>query len=107
MQRHAVGLLALILLTAGLAGLFVYGVADDRTSMYLSICIRIGMVLAAIWLAFPQLLRLTEEFSPWMVGMLALCGIVVILRPRSIVVIGPLMLVLGTLYFIGWLLNKK
>jgi len=105
MRRHAVGIVALLLLATGVTGLIVYGVGDDKTSMLLSVCLRIGMVLGAIWLAFPQLLQLAGKSSPWMLGLLSICGIVIILRPRLIVVIGPLLFVLGILYFVGWMMK--
>lgn len=105
MRRHAIGILALLLLAIGFIGLLVYGVDDDRTSMLLSMCMRIGIVLGTIWLAFPQLLQLAGKSSPWMLILLVVCGLIVAMRPRTIFVIGPLLFVLGILYFIGWVMK--
>lgn len=105
LQRHALGLFALLLLIAGFVGLGLYGVGESRASMASSMCLRIGMVLGSIWLAFPQLLQLSGKASPWTVGTLVLFGGLLIARPKLIVVLGPLLLVMGVLYGIGWILN--
>jgi hypothetical protein len=105
MQRHALGAIALISLILGIAGIAYYGVDDSQTSLMAGMCLRIGLVLGAFWLALPQFKRISGEAPPWAVGIVILCFLIVIARPRTIVIIGPVLLVLGALAFIGWLIN--
>ncbi len=105
MQRHALGAIALISLILGIAGIAYYGVDDSQTSLVAGMCLRIGLVLGALWLAMPQFKRLSGTAPPWAIGIVILCLMIVIARPRTIVVLGPVLLVLGALVFIGWLVK--
>lgn len=105
MQRHALGAIALISLILGIAGIAYYGVDDSQTSLVAGMCLRIGLVLGALWLAMPQFKRLSGNAPPWAIGIVTLCLMIVIARPRTIVVLGPVLLVLGALVFIGWLVK--
>jgi hypothetical protein len=105
MQRHALGAIALVSLILGIIGIAYYGVDDSQTSLLSGMCLRIGLVLGALWLALPQFKRLSGSAPPWAVGIVTLCLVIVIARPRTIVVLGPILLVLGALVFIGWLVQ--
>lgn len=105
MQRHALGAIALISLILGIAGIAYYGVDDSQTSLAAGMSLRIGLVLGALWLAMPQFKRLSGNAPPWAIGIVILCLMIVIARPRTIVVLGPVLLVLGALVFIGWLVK--
>ncbi len=105
MRRHLLGILSLVLLAGAVYGLLRYGTAESQASMLSSMCLRIGLVLGAIWLAFPQVRQLSGTMSPWMVAPFALLGIIVLARPRTAVVMVPIALALGVLAFVGWLLK--
>jgi hypothetical protein len=105
MQRYALGAIALVSLILGIAGVAYYGVDESQTSLIAGMCLRIGLVLGALWLALPQLKRLSGEAPPWVVGLVILCLLIVIARPRTIVVVGPILLVLAALALIGWLVK--
>ena len=59
MRRHIVGILALVLLALGVGRIYANDHSDASAFLGNS-GIRIGMVLAALWLAFPQVKRLAE-----------------------------------------------
>ena len=56
MRRHLLGILAIALIVGGLAYM-----PFDRTGFLANSCWRIGIVLAALWLAMPQL----SEMAVW------------------------------------------
>ncbi len=68
-------------------------------------CLRAGLVLGALWLAYPQLVELFARFSPSTIfGTLALL-MVLIIRPKAVVYLLPLVAVLLVLKFLRWLLR--
>ena len=79
-----------LLLFAALAA-----VAEDRP--------RIGLVLGTIWLAFPQVLQILEKVSPAVIGCILAGVLVVAIRPKAIVFVGPVLVAIAFLHFVGWL----
>ena len=78
MQRPAIGIIALALLASG-AGLY-FGVGGSQALTWAAGCLRIGMVMAVTWLAYPQLSRLPL----WFFGLLLACVVAVAFRPKLI-----------------------
>ncbi len=105
MRRHAAGILAFLLLATAGYGFARYGLNADDSGFFWSSCWRIGLVLGAVWLAFPQLMRLTEHVSPAVLAVVGTIAAVVVVRPRTIVVLGPILLLLAILQFFGWLIK--
>ena len=95
MQRLAFGILALMFFAAS-AYLGIWA-SDDVEPFYYSILLRVGIVLAALWLAYPELLRI----PPWMYGMLAVAVSAVMIQPRLIIIVAPMVV------FIWLLCSKK
>ena len=87
MQRTAVGLIALVLL-ASAAACYLFGVESPA---YQSAFGRVGVILALLWLALPELVRVRGKFV-W--GLLAVAVGVVILRPK----LAPLVLLFCVVY---------
>jgi hypothetical protein len=63
------------------------------------------VLLASLWLALPQLERLLRVCPPWMFGLAGACGVAVVVRPRLLIYLLPLLGVLLVLRFFGWLLQ--
>ncbi len=103
LRRHLLGILSLILLA--IAGYGHFALESTDLDYIWNSCWRIGLVMGAVWLALPQLLKFTTHVSPVMLALIATIGVVVVIRPRTIVVLGPLLLVLALLQFFGWLLK--
>lgn len=111
LRRKLLGILALALLAVSLYGWLVYGVTDSdaQANLFFSTCQRLGLLFGAVWLAYPQLARLaasTSAASARFLLLMAVIGLIILIRPKSIVVLGPVMLILAGLQFAGWLLRK-
>ena len=89
MHRPTVGIIAVVLL-ASAAALWVWPLDWDGYDALLGACVRIGAVMAAIWLAHPQLVKLPL----WLPEAVVVVAIVVALRPKLIIVALPLILLL-------------
>jgi len=71
MQRHALGIIAILFLAVGLT-LFFKPELFTASESWSGIGMRVGVVLAIIWLAYPHLQTLPPGFLP----MIVLCSIV-------------------------------
>ena len=93
------GILALALLTVA-GGISFSGLASEYTPV-LSVCLRMGLVLGAIWLAFDQVDEMVRRTPPWLMGGAALCLLVIVVRPRAIVAVAPLLAAAAALHYFG------
>lgn len=100
MRRHLLGLIAIaFLIAAGGAflGEFDYFLASSL--------FKLGFIFAALWLAFPQLVKVSSRFSPTAVVFAVGGVIVIVFWPRTLIFIGPMLAVLGGIYLLGWLMR--
>lgn len=81
MHRPSVGILALVLLTTGTA-LWTFGDNTDTTSAWVAACWRIGLALAALWLALPDMKRVPI----WLLAGLLFGALVVARNPRIMLI---------------------
>ena len=102
-RRHIMGLLGIASLLIGVGLLVVKGASDSQWSMYASICIRVGLMLSAIWLAFPQVVGLAKRFPPWLMAAVGISAFVIAASPKRIVYLGPIVAAIAFLQFVGWL----
>jgi len=103
MRRTILGSLSLALLM-GAGGLVLRGMVDEYPLAF-SACLRMGLVLGAIWLAYEQVYEIVRRTPPWMMGGAALGLLVVVIRPRAIVAVGPLLATAAALHWLGKILN--
>jgi hypothetical protein len=75
-QRTKIGWLALLLLCAGAA--LLTGIAGSQSTVIAAALLRVGVVLAALWLAYADLSRVPARL--WIAGVAAL--LVLAIRPR-------------------------
>jgi hypothetical protein len=97
MRRHLLGLIALSFLVGGVL-LRIYGTSD-----YAWVALRIGMVLAAVWLALPQVIALFSKIPPWVIGVAAVAVLIAALSPRSLLIVIPVLGGIALIQFIGWI----
>jgi len=102
-RRHIMGLLGIGFLLGGVVLLVVKGANDSQWSMYASICVRVGLMLSAVWLAFPQVVDLAKRFPPWLMATIVLSGLVVAASPRRALYLVPVVAAIAFLQFVGWL----
>ena len=102
-RRHIMGLFGIAFLLSGVGLLAAKGASDSQWSMFASICIRVGLMLNVIWLAFPQVVGLAKRFPPWLMATIGVTGLVIAARPRMIIYLGPVVAAIAVLQFVGWL----
>ncbi len=100
MRRRLIGVVSLSCLLAAGAMMATEEWDTLQRSMLFSTCVRLGLTLGAIWLAFPQVEAITRRVSPIWFGLAAVVLIVLIARPKALLVIGPL---LGVVAVLAWL----
>ena len=71
-----------------------------QQSLVFSTALRLGLTLGAIWLAYPQVEALVRRISPWWLGMAALVIVMLVVRPRALLLLVPLLALIAAL---GWL----
>jgi len=99
MRRHAVGVLALVLLLAAVA---TWIWAPDEV-WFEAGCVRVGALLGVLWLAYADLRRI----PPWLwVVFLPLLAVLVI-KPRWALYIAPIVLILAILHPRIWPSHRK
>jgi hypothetical protein len=103
MRRHIMGAIGLVLLASGIAVLWRYGVSESTISTAASVCLRAGIVLVAIWLAMPQLAQVTKRVPPWLLGSIALGTVALVIRPKLVVVVAPILGIMLVVQFVTWL----
>ena len=102
-RHHLLGIIGLAFLTTGIGLLVAYGVNNSQWSMLASICVRVGLTLGALWLAFPQLVDLSTKVPTWLLVTIVIGGLIVIARPRTILYVAPALAAIAVLQFIGWI----
>ena len=105
MRRHALGILAILLLVIAVYGWSRYGLKESEANVFFNSCERIGLVFGAAWMAYPQLVRVASRTSPRFMLLMVAIGLIILVRPRSVIILGPVMLVLAALQFVGWLMK--
>ena len=101
MRRILLGILALLFLGAA-GAIYIRGVTDENIFL-LSVCQRVGIVLGTMWLAYEQVLKISQRSPPWLLGCIGLCLLMIVVRPKVIVIIAPLLAAIAVLQFFGWL----
>ena len=68
MNRNLLGIVAAILLLLGGITLFFGPDSNNAASGFAGGCIRVGLVLGALWLALPQILATIASMPGWLLG---------------------------------------
>ena len=68
MRRKAIGILAALLLLIGTITLFNGPENNSAAGGFAASCIRVGLVLGAIWLALPQIESLISKSPRWLLS---------------------------------------
>jgi len=100
-RRHAMGIIAAVLLALGLA-FWVWPPTGGGGEFLHGSLIKSGLVLGAAWLAFPQLDRMPGWLFVTVVGVL----LVVAVKPRIFLALSRYLVFLAPLFFVIWLLRR-
>jgi hypothetical protein len=105
MNRTSLGIVALALLVIG--GLVLTQAPrplDQNSVGFAGGCIRVGIVLGALWLALPQLLRFLSKTPKWLLVASTIGIVVCAVKPLLLLVAVPLLVLL---WFLGSKLRTK
>ena len=93
MRRHAIGIIALLLLACAVVFL-IFPIGNVAWQEPLgSACCRVGALMAALWLAYPDMHRVPT----WLWGTLFAILVVVAIRPRTVFLAVPIIVALAIL----------
>ena len=84
MQRHVLGMISIVMLSLG-ASLYVWQPFESLQGIH-GMCVKVGVVLLALWLAFPQINRLPA----WLFQAILVSVVVVARWPRMIFLVVPI-----------------
>jgi hypothetical protein len=103
MNRMTLGLVALLLVIVGMITA-LRGPADGSAAGFAGGCVRVGLVLGALWLALPQILSFFSRAPRWLLAASGIGVVVCAVKPMLLLVVVPL---LGLLWFFGPRLSTK
>jgi hypothetical protein len=95
--------LALLLVGHAIAFLLLYD--TNVGQMVGTICLRVGLTLGAIWLAFPQIVAITSKWPPRLILAIAVGAVIVIARPKTFPIVLVVVAIVGAMEVFGWLLK--
>lgn len=102
MQRVALAIIAVLLLVAGVA-LYFSNAGLGWTEFLGSVLIKVGIVLSLYWLAYDQVMHMLSRSPPWMIGMVLLAVGILVIRPKSLIFIAPVLAMMAAMQFVSWL----
>ena len=99
MQRHIVGFLGIVAM-AYFCVSWIVGGFDAVNAFLPAVCMRLGIVGCAIWLAVPDFKKLFEKYPAWLLGAIALLLVTLIFSPRIFPIVAGMLAVVGVLTLI-------
>jgi hypothetical protein len=94
MHRPTVGIIALVLLIGAVGLLFT---SVEEAEVWRSACLRVGLLMAAVWLAHPHLKRLHPKLILFGVLLGVIVLVVALKHPVQIALLMAILLLLGYL----------
>jgi hypothetical protein len=95
MRRHAIGIIAIVLL-AGSAALFVWrhvDPAEDWRFALMGATVRVGVIMGVVWLAYDEVKRLPA----WIWGAFVVLLVILAVKPKALVIAVPIVIALAIL----------
>lgn len=103
MRRHLLGIVAMVLLLAGTIGWLVERSTNTHAGMAAGVGMRAGLVLGALWMAYPQLVQVIRYAPKWILGLLGIAAMVLVFGRQSLVIVVPAVIILAGLQFASWI----
>lgn len=100
-RRHALGVIAIAFLAAAVVQGYRLGLAAMQESVSASICLRVGLVLGAAWLAHPQLRQIGQKYPPWMIAAAGFGMLVLLVQPKAFRFMLPILVLLVALQYVS------
>jgi len=103
-QRHALGVIGVVLVAMGL-GLSVSGGVSGGSQFAIGAFIRVGSLCVLLWLALPGVMGIYRYFPKWVWAISGFALLVAAINGRLVVLVGVLFAVLVFLQLAGWFLS--
>ncbi len=100
-RRHCLGLLGLLFLGIGLYQLGRANWSFAGLDAWVGSAFRMGVLLAALWLALPEIQQVLARVPAWLLVTVGIGGFVVLLRPKLLLVVIPIVGALLALQILG------
>lgn len=101
-RRHLIGASGLLCLAIG-GSLMIWPAQASSAQFVYGMCIKVGLVLLAAWLALPQLDRIPGWLFATVLGLILLVAV----RPQMVLILVRVGVVLLPIFFAIWLLRPK
>jgi len=92
MRRHAIGIIALVLLLLAVV-FWIWPPPWSGDLFARGAFVRVGAIMAALWLAYPEVKRL----PPWLLAAIPLLLVILAVRPRWFLIALPIVIALAIL----------
>lgn len=92
MRRHAIGIISIVLLL-GAVWFLIWPASSAATLQLETACRRVGVLMAVLWLAYPQVHRMPS----WLWTTVPVLVLILAIRPRWLLLAVPLIIVLAIL----------
>lgn len=89
-RRQVLGVLGLGGVVAGIYRVVEAGGSLSSMDPVASLLMRVGMLLLALWLALPQIQQVLSKIPTWLLGPIAVGSLIVIVRPRLLLLVVPI-----------------
>ncbi|HUE72955.1 MAG TPA: hypothetical protein VMP01_18865 [Pirellulaceae bacterium] len=101
MNRTLLGLIALVVLLAGIGTLLLAPRDDNNTALSVAGgLIRVGLVLGALWLALPSITGMLTRTPKWVLTAAVIGTVICVVRPQLLLLVVPLLMAL-------WFLSSR
>ena len=98
MRRHLLGLASLLLLAVGVYFWLFVPPGEHENQFLHGGCVKAGSLLAAVWLAYPQLERMPE----WIFAAILVVSLIIAVRPRAAILLVQIFLFSLPLWPLFW-----
>ena len=107
MRRHLLGIISLTLILIGAAGFYQSRSPSGDVSPMAGYLARAGIMLGAIWLAWPQIQQVFRKFPPWLLGAIGVAVLVLIVSSKLVWAVGLVLIAIVGLKFLGQFLKGR
>ncbi len=102
MIRHSAGTIGIVLILIGIVMYF----QEDGNLFWAAMAVRVGALLAVIWLAWDQLLALQQKLPKVAFAILGICLLILAARPnQGRFLIGLIILIVAVSFALKWASN--
>ena len=107
MQRHLIGIIGLAGIGYALFVFFRLGYDDGLNQIFPSLCMRLGIVMIAIWLGMPDINRLLKKYPLWLIILAVVAVIGLIVSPKIFPILFGIFVIGCAYHFLSGFFRSK